>query len=403
MLNLIIKITWMAISERGNKMYNVNETYQYTKNLNILYVEDDIELLKSTARLLENFFLSVTIAYNGLNGIETYIEYKKQTNQYFDLVITDINMPILDGIGMIKQIKDINQNQSVIVISAYNDSDRLIDLIQLGIANFVMKPIDLDQLLCMLSQTCKNIFNEKDKEKLLLTQSRLASMGKMIDSIAHQWLQPLNIVKMQSEMLEMDSIDGNITQDTISKYLYSQSNQIDHLIETLNEFRGFFRPNYNLEITTYKNLVDSVLLLLKDSLVLNTVKVEVNLDKKNTINVISNEFKHILINIINNSIDAFKDNDIKYDKRKITFNSYVENESTVLTICDTAGGISEDVINKIFTSNFTTKQTGTGVGLYMSYQIIEKIKGTISVSNVDNGACFKIILKSNSKTSIKST
>ncbi len=374
-------------------MHNFKQAYQYTKDLNILYVEDDKDLLESTSELLKDFFLTVTTAYDGQNGLEVYNEYKDTTNQYFDLVITDINMPRIDGMAMIKAIKNINQDQPIIVVSAYNESGRLVNLIQAGIANFVMKPIEANQLISMLYETCRNISNAKQKEQFLLSQAKLASMGEMIDSIAHQWLQPLNVISMQSSTLQFDTMMEKTNKDTITQYLSNQSNQINHLIETLNEFRGFFRPNYDLETTTYEELINSVLLLLKDSLIMHTIEIERNLNTNNNIQVISNEFKHILINIINNAIDAFNENNIEYDKRKIIFNSYIENNNNILTICDSAGGIPLNVIDNIFDANFTTKEKGTGVGLHMSVQIIEKIGGSLSVSNNDNGACFKITLK----------
>lgn len=375
-------------------MYSFKEVYEYSKDLNVLYVEDDKFLLEETAEILEDIFSSITTAFDGQDGLEKYNKYKEETNSYYDLVITDINMPRLDGMALIKEIKAINYEQPIIVVSAHNESDRLINLIQSGITSFVLKPIDQKQLTTMLYGVCRSISNAQQKDKFLFSQSRLASMGEMVDSIAHQWLQPINTIKIQSEILLFDNIDGKINTQVIDEYLDKQSLQINHLVETLNEFRGFLRPNYLVETTTYKELTDSVLLLLKDTLVMNTIKTNFNFGDDESIEVVSNEFKHILINIINNAVDAFDDNKIEFDKRELIFKTYKEDDKNILTIQDSAGGIPDGVIEKIFDSNFTTKGEGkgTGVGLYMSSQIVEKIGGTLTVSNQDNGACFKIAL-----------
>ena len=377
-------------------MYNYNDVYQYTKDLDVLYVEDDLDLLEETSDILEDFFKSVTIATDGLYGLEKFNDFKKKNNRYFDLIITDINMPRVDGMSMIKSILDINSEQSIIVVSAYNESSRLVDLIQQGIANFVMKPISPTQIMQILYKTCMNIVNQKQKEEYIFQQSRLASMGQMIDSIAHQWLQPINLIKMQTNMLEVDKEFGKIDDSVLDEYISKQSEQITHLVETLNEFRGFFRPNSSLEVVSYKNIIDSVLLLLNDTIVKNTISIENNTDEKYKIQIIPNEFKHIIINILNNSIDAFNEKQIKFDNRKIVFNTSLEDNNVILNICDNAGGISREIIDKIFDANFTTKERGkgSGIGLYMSSQIINKVGGKLHCNSVNNETCFKISLES---------
>ena len=374
-------------------MYNFKDVYEYSKNFNVLYVEDDKFLLEETTELLEDFFKSITTAVDGQEGLEKYKSYKKQTNQYFDLIITDINMPRLDGGVMIEKIRAINEAQSIIVLSAYNESSRLLDLIHLGISNFVMKPIEAEQIFNILYKTCRNISNLKKEEEFLLSQSKLASMGEMLDSIAHQWLQPINTIQMQSNLLKIKNIQHNVNEEMIDKYIENQSAQIRHLTDTLQEFRGFFRPNFNLEISSLKQQVDSVLLLLQDSLLKCNIEIDVEVSDKQNIKIIVNEFKHVLINILNNSCDAFNEKNISQTDRKISFNSFENGDEVVLTISDNAGGMDKNIIDKIFNSNFTTKNDGTGMGLYISKQIMKKINGKLKVENINNGIKFSIILK----------
>lgn len=128
---------------------------QYSQDLNVLYVEDNEDLLKETLLVFENYFDSIDVAINGQRALELYKENK------YDLVITDINMPIMDGKTLIKEVHDINLQQDIIVVSAYNNSEQLLELIQLNISNFILKPLDIDQLSSVMYNTCKNIFAKK--------------------------------------------------------------------------------------------------------------------------------------------------------------------------------------------------------------------------------------------------
>ena len=371
-------------------MYNFNDVYKYSKNLNILYVEDDKNLLEATSELLEDFFNKVDTATNGENGLEKYKEFKKINNNYYDLIITDINMPKMNGLEMIKEIININIEQTIIVISAYNESERLIELIHEGIANFVMKPIIPTQLMTILYRTCKIISTQKQKDNYLIQQSKLASMGEMIDLIAHQWLQPIHVIKLQTSLLDFKNKAQRLDTEKIEQYTEILTSQVNHLIVTLQEFRGFFKNDNEKNIVSFKKLLDSTLILLKDK-IKNKIEVTVNIEDEINIKVIINEFKHILINIINNAVDAFEENDIK--DRKLIFDVDILKDYISLNITDNAGGIPKDIMPNIFNSHFTTKEKGSGAGLYLSNMIIQKIKGKIEAKNINQGARFSIFVK----------
>ena len=374
-------------------MNDFENIYKYSKNLHILYVEDDISLLKETTNVLNNFFASVTTAFNGEEALEKYIKYKSQNREYFDLVITDINMPKKDGMELISDIKRINKKQSVLVVSAYDESNRLIDMIGLGIDGFILKPIKIEQLLSQFTKICEVIFTLKEKESIMLLQSKNAAMGEMIDSIAHQWMQPLSIINMKTDLFyELSKDEGNINLAQLKECSSGVKLQISHLTDTLQQFRDFFKVKNSFEVTTYKKLVESVLVLLKDNLIKHTVETQLLLENNDSkIEVIPNEFKHVLINLINNSIEAFRENNIK--NRTITFHTQNIGNDLILNIRDNAGGMPENIMKDIFSLNYTTKKEGTGVGLYLSRQILNKLDGTLKVHNVKNGVEFSITLK----------
>jgi len=136
-----------------------DQTIQFTKSLKILYVEDDLDLQSQTKEFFEILFASVTVASDGEEALEKY------QHEYFDIVISDIKMPKMDGIELSKKIKEINPSQYIIIVSAYNDSRYLVTFINLNIRQFIQKPIDVDDMLQTLYFTSKNIVNEKMVEK----------------------------------------------------------------------------------------------------------------------------------------------------------------------------------------------------------------------------------------------
>ncbi len=132
-------------------MINSKDIIEYTKNLSILFVEDDDELRTSTAEILRNFFQKVETACNGEEAMEIYLKSPS------DIILTDIRMPKVNGVELTKNIYDINDKQAVIVLSAHDESKYLLPLINLGIEQFIKKPIDFQELLGALLKTSRQI------------------------------------------------------------------------------------------------------------------------------------------------------------------------------------------------------------------------------------------------------
>ncbi|RXJ91144.1 hypothetical protein CRV01_02380 [Arcobacter sp. CECT 8983] len=231
------------------------------------------------------------------------------------------------------------------------------------------------------------------QEKFIEKQAKLASMGEMIDIIAHQWLNPLTIIRLyaQNSGITISEIENRIEQlDNIAYDLGEIDRQTKHLVDTLNEFRSFFRPDKNSELISMKVLIDSVLVLLKDELTKNRIIVEIEYEKDFKVKVIENQFKHVLINLLTNTRDAFNENNI--EDRKITIFFEEDNKNHILKYVDNAGGVHEDNLPKLFDLNFTTKSSskGTGIGLYLCEQIVKKFTSSIKVCNFEDGVCFTI-------------
>jgi signal transduction histidine kinase len=230
------------------------------------------------------------------------------------------------------------------------------------------------------------------KDEMLEQQSRLASMGEMIDAIAHQWKQPLNSISMMSDMLKQDFENGLVNSKYIKGLDETIHMQVDHMVSTLHEFRTFFRPSTKNEEFTIKDAMHSVQILMKDELISQNILLNIDIDEHVKIYGNKNEFKHLFINLINNSIYAFNEKNIL--KRNIAIRCYEENNNIYIEVEDNAGGVSNKVIKDIFKPNVTTKteDKGTGIGLYMSEQLVKKNHGSINVHNTKVGAFFTITL-----------
>jgi len=236
----------------------------------------------------------------------------------------------------------------------------------------------------------KEVDLAKANHKRYEQQAKMAAMGEMMDAIAHQWKQPLNALSMMSDML-VDDFDGNIVdKEYIDELSGNTQLQIEHMISTLSEFRNFFRPKETKESFGIKRSLSSVLVLINDEFIKNNINIYIQSEHEILIHGIENEFKHLVLNIINNAKDAFNERDIKI--RDIHINFYKDKYNINLEINDSAGGIPTDVIEHIFKPNVTTKKVGegTGIGLYMSIQIAQKLGGKLSVKNIENGASFSL-------------
>ncbi|BAF71920.1 sensor histidine kinase [Sulfurovum sp. NBC37-1] len=228
-------------------------------------------------------------------------------------------------------------------------------------------------------------------EKLLIQQSKMAAMGEMMDAVAHQWKQPLNALSMYSEIIKSDFEEGTVDQRYVDEFSQNIQIQIDHMVDTLDEFRSFFRPNKENEDFRVSEIIDSVMFLTKDEFMKNRITIDVEKESEIELHGSKNEFKHLILNIINNAKDAFNDNNIE-EKRNITIRLIDDEQGRRIEIEDNAGGIPEEVLPDIFKANVTTKEEGkgTGIGLYMSTQIAEKYGAKLNVENRNKGACFII-------------
>ena len=140
---------------------DLKEFLERGKSLKVLYVEDSEIVRESTRDILDQYFDTCDIAINGEDGFQKYKQFYAEHHTFYDIVITDINMPKMNGIEMIELILDMNREANIIVMSAHNESDYLLQLINLGISNFLLKPIDITLFQTLISRTIESVINQK--------------------------------------------------------------------------------------------------------------------------------------------------------------------------------------------------------------------------------------------------
>ena len=237
----------------------------------------------------------------------------------------------------------------------------------------------------------KAVEKNRTQEKILMQQAKMAEIGSMVESIAHQWRQPLNILGLSMTRLNINVSLGN--HNDMSKVIEIVEQQIDYMSQTIDDFRNFFKQDRIQSKVNVYHLISEVETLLGPLLVSKKIVLIKDIDPMVEILVYHNELKQVLINIVNNAREAIEHT--KRKKRQITVTCTNDKYHCTISIEDSGGGVPHQIVDKIFDPYFTTKfeSQGTGIGLYMAKMIIEKhCLGKLSIYNTRNGACFEIRL-----------
>jgi two-component system, NtrC family, C4-dicarboxylate transport sensor histidine kinase DctB len=220
------------------------------------------------------------------------------------------------------------------------------------------------------------------KNKLLFQQSKMAAMGEMIGNIAHQWRQPLSMITTAASGIKLKSELGLLEDKEHKESLDSIIQTANYLSNTIDDFRYFFSPDRKKTHISSDELFKKIFKLLDAEYKSKNIQIIKNIYEIE-IYTFENELIQVMINILNNAKDEFikiKD----YNNKYIFIDLYIEDKNIIIKIKDNAGGIPENIIDRIFEPYFTTKHQsqGTGIGLYMSAEIINKhLHGEILVSN----------------------
>mgnify|MGYP002640503497 CR=1 FL=1 len=354
--------------------------------INILIVDDSKTTLHFLKLLLESVdtHYNITMTNHGVKALR--IVEKKE----IDLIILDINMPDMDGFEVASSLKS-NQKTADIPVVFLTASETLrTEGLALGAVDYLTKPIDRDLFISRISlysRLLRSIKESKLKDQQLLKQTRLAQMGEMISMIAHQWRQPLASISAIAGTLSLDVMMDEYKKEFFQERLDSISELSEHLSSTIDDFRNFYQPNKKVVTTTLKAVTTNAIKIVESSLHSDNIEIIYDYTDKEVISLYDNEIMQVILNILKNTQDNFKEKNIKKPQIKIT------TKDKLISICDNGGGIPVNIIDKVFDPYFSTKdnKNGTGLGLYMSKMIIEEHhNGKLRANNQNNGVCFTI-------------
>ncbi|MEA3290611.1 MAG: hybrid sensor histidine kinase/response regulator, partial [Campylobacterota bacterium] len=410
------------------KKVELEDLIEFSKTIKVLYVEGQTKVRESSYGVFKIFFEDIDTAKNAQEGYECFL------NNKYNLIITDVNMPHMSGIDMISKIREISKDITILIISSDEDKEHFMKLISLGIDGYILKPVEVKQFVEVLQKIIEKFQNKQklfeyknnleemvhektnellsinnkltqskaeleilnnslekqikvevekniQKEKELFEQSKLASMGEMIGNIAHQWRQPLSAITTSVGSMQMQKELGILEDKDFDEICNIIVDNATYLSTTIEDFRNFAKGQSEKKIFNIKDSLNSVLNLVSPNIKSNYINIELDVDDDIIVNGYQNELNQTLMNLFNNAKDALQN--IEGD-RYIFIKAYKKDDKAVIEFKDNAGGISEDIINRIFEPYFTTKHQskGTGLGLSMTYKIIvDGMRGKIFVSN----------------------
>ena len=392
----------------------------------VLIVDDRPENLTSMEAILGDMEIDLVSAQSGNEALRLSLHTD------FALILMDVMMPEMDGYETAELLRKNPKTRElpIIFITAGSKEECLIFKgYEVGAVDYLMKPIE-PSILRSKVRVFSDLFRQRrelkriqaklelqnskllesyqqleeetalrlrmaeelrEQEQMLLQQSRLAAMGEMIGNIAHQWRQPINTLGLMVQQLLLFYDMGEFNRELLEKNVSISKDLIKHMSKTIDDFRNFFRPDKEKVEFKVTEAIAGTLSIVDASYKSQHITIEVIVKAEPTVFGYHNEYGQVLLVILNNARDALTERGT--EGPKVTITIVAEGNRAIVTVADNAGGIPEEIMDKIFDPYFTTKgpQQGTGVGLFMSKTIIEKnMGGRLSARNTADGAEFRI-------------
>ena len=362
----------------------------------ILIVDDNQANIKILVEFLSKDY-EVVVSMTGEAALEIIDE------EEIDLVLLDIFMPDMDGFEVCEKVYEKHDMYDIpiIFVTASSNDDDIERGFNLGAVDYVTKPFRKVEILSrvkthILLKDYKNNLEEKVKEeieknrlkeKIMFHQSKLVSIGEMTNSIAHQWRQPLNSINSAVMGIDTCLMKNHIENEEINQKLEEIEIQTQYMSKTIEDFSNFLNPNKHKGNNDLREIVRKTLTIIHTKFSKNNINCEVIEKNKSIVSCIEGEIIQVLIVILNNAVDALKENNITNPQ------VIIEIDTNKISITDNAGGIKKDNLDNVFLPYFTTKKAdeGLGIGLHLAKAIIEESNnGKLSVENIPCGAKFEI-------------
>ncbi len=237
----------------------------------------------------------------------------------------------------------------------------------------------------------EEVDKSRQKDLLLIQQSRLASMGEMIHNIAHQWRQPLNTLAVILANIEDDYKYNELTAESLSRAVTKTKKILSQMSQTIDDFRDFFRSDKEATPFDVADVIEEALIIIDASLSNNNITLVKQYSRPLPCYGYPNQFSQAVLNLLTNAKEAIRER--RESGGEIRIEAYRDAHGLVVRISDDAGGFDPAVLPRIFDPYFTTKDSGTGIGLYMARMIIERNhNGTITADNTPKGARITITI-----------
>ncbi len=261
-----------------------------------------------------------------------------------------------------------------------------------GYMDIVLVAFAIEAMLFTLSVSYKYStlqVQSKSYENMLLQQSRLAKSGEMIANITHQFRQPLNNISYILINMRKRFQKKNLDEVYFERKVNQANEQLEFLSKTIEDFKEFYDPTKEKEDFEVKDAIENSLTILSADLKKRNIEIELTFHINENIQIfgIKNELSQVILALLSNANDALKDIENPYIKIDVSSN----NAEVIIVVKDNAGGIKKKNLQKIFEPYFSTKDKGTGIGLYLVKLIVEEsFEGKIIVENQEEGAVFTL-------------
>lgn len=259
----------------------------------------------------------------------------------------------------------------------------------------VYKNIDgsIGGIVCIMDDITERV----QQKQFLIQQSKLAEMGDMVAAIAHQWNEPLVELSALVQDIQTSYLLNELKDVDVNDFVNDSMVQIQYMSKTLSDFRNFLKPSTKKKLFSISKALSEINEIIAKQVFYSNIEMNFNYKNKNEELLIygyENEFKQVLLNLINNAKNKITEQNFDFSKKsKIDINIQRTANYNIIEIIDDGGRIEDHIINSLFEPYFSTKENGTGFGLYMAKVIIEdKMRGIINVKNDDNLVVFTIKL-----------
>lgn len=368
----------------------------------ILLIDDDTKNLQVAMNILKNY--NVIYAQSGEKALELL------EKNSFDLILLDVVMPIMDGYSVCSTIKSNDKTKKipVIFLTVKDDEKDIVKGFELGAVDYVTKPFysevllkrvelhlklatamnEIEQINLTLNERVQEQIKQiREKDQIIIQNSKINAIASVIDILALQWKKPLDKIKLYLQSLDFKirNIDELKTDDIFDNTI----KQVDKLDEIMYDFHKFFSHENYKENVNIKVSLDNAIFSLKDEMEDLNIDLNVQGDNLLSLNIVNDEIKHIFTKLLNKSIENFKVNS-NLENRYINVNMESVNDSIFISYLDNSKIYDESSIEKLFLASNSLSNDNFDLGYYLVKVFIEKNFGLLMVRNIEDGIKYII-------------